>query len=843
VDEGEGRALVKCHAACATEAVVGALGLIMADLFDDRREGTTSTRRPATPRAKAPRAAMPERPLRWTHAEENVAAVHPYLDGDALAFEVVRFSKEARERGLPKCKPRYRGPDGRFYQGLGPWKGRTDAPLYREGEALEELRQGGTVYVVEGEADADALGEAGVAASCNVGGAGKFREAHAGRLAAALREGVPHARIIVVADNDAAGEKHAAEVRVKLVRAGVPADLVQIVKPAVTHEHADASDHLKAGLSLAALVPVDPASSVPDKTAELAVDGVRAPFRLLVAGVEIREEIHEAGDRPRIEWRRVCSRLEVLAVTRDEHGEEWGRLLRVQDADGRLHEWAMPMRMLAGDGTDLRAHLLALGLELEPGRKAREWLHAYLTSTKPRSRVRCVSRIGWHGRAFVLPDAVFGVAGTEPVRLQVSGAFEHAFRVAGTLEEWQRDIARLCEGNSRLVLALCAAFAAPLLALVEAESGGFHLRGASSIGKTTALLVGGSVFGGGGLRGYVRQWRATANGLEVVAVAHCDTLLCLDELSQVDAREAGAVAYMLANGAGKTRASREVTLRKVPEWRLLFLSSGELSLSDKVREDGRGRATAGQAVRIVDVPADAERELGLFEDLHGFKRPAALAIHLRGAVEKRHGVAAHAFLEAVASDLESVTVSVREARAVFVEKACPPGADGQVRRVAERFGLLAAAGELAAERRVLPWKPGSAEAGVRACFDAWLAERGTAGPAELAAGVEQVRAFFASHGSSRFEPIHDGNGDVRVPNRAGWYRNDGRGGREWLVPPNVFKAELARGFDAKTLARELVEQGHLLRDREGKTSQVVTIPGAGKVRVYRFLASVLGGDE
>ena len=97
-------------------------------------------------------------------------------------------------------------------------------------------------------------------------------------------------------------------------------------------------------------------------------------------------------------------------------------------------------------------------------------------------------------------------------------------------------------------------------------------------------------------------------------------------------------------------------------------------------------------------------------------------------------------------------------------------------------------------------------------------------------------------GSARFEPVTDG-GDVRVPNRAGWYRDDGTGRREWLVLPTVFTGELARGFDAKGLARELVERGYLIPDEAGKSAQRVTIPGAGRMRVYRFTAAVLGDGE
>ena len=140
----------------------------------------------------------------------------------------------------------------------------------------------------------------------------------------------------------------------------------------------------------------------------------------------------------------------------------------------------------------------------------------------------------------------------------------------------------------------------------------------------------GSAWGGGESGGYVRSWRATANGLEGVALGHCDALLCLDELAQIAAREAGEVAYMLANGSGKSRSARDGSARRAARWRLLFLSSGEIGLCDKVAEDGRGkRLSAGQQVRVVDIPADPGAGLGLFEELHSFSSAEVLATHLR----------------------------------------------------------------------------------------------------------------------------------------------------------------------------------------------------------------------
>ena len=59
---------------------------------------------------------------------------------------------------------------------------------------------------------------------------------------------------------------------------------------------------------------------------------------------------------------RIASRIDVVAKTRDGSGENWGRLLRWRDQEGKLHEWAMPMEALAAEQSTVRARLLAEGL-------------------------------------------------------------------------------------------------------------------------------------------------------------------------------------------------------------------------------------------------------------------------------------------------------------------------------------------------------------------------------------------------------------------------------------------------------------------------------------------------
>jgi uncharacterized protein (DUF927 family) len=85
---------------------------------------------------------------------------------------------------------------------------------------------------------------------------------------------------------------------------------------------------------------------------------------------------------------------------------------------------------------------------------------------------------------YVTPVESIGERG-ERVVFQNSHAIEPAYSVAGTADDWRDSVARLAQGNSRLVFAVSVAFAGPLANVAGEDSGGFHLRGGTSIGKST----------------------------------------------------------------------------------------------------------------------------------------------------------------------------------------------------------------------------------------------------------------------------------------------------------------------------------------------------------------------
>ncbi|HCF85849.1 MAG TPA: hypothetical protein DEV72_11675, partial [Ktedonobacter sp.] len=115
-----------------------------------------------------------------------------YDERGRVAYQSVRYEpKDFKQRQ----------PDGK-----GGWswtmKGVTLVP-YRLPELLKAAPDA-TIYIVEGEKDADRLAHAGLVATCNVGGAGKWDESY--------NRYFKGRRVVLLPDNDKAGREHAQKV-------------------------------------------------------------------------------------------------------------------------------------------------------------------------------------------------------------------------------------------------------------------------------------------------------------------------------------------------------------------------------------------------------------------------------------------------------------------------------------------------------------------------------------------------------------------------------------------------------------------------------------------------------
>jgi hypothetical protein len=155
--------------------------------------------------------------------KREIADTYQYVDKEGkLLFEAVRFNP----KGFSQRRP----------DGSGGWHWNlngVERTLYRLPAVLQQAQTGGVLYICEGEKDVHALESVGAVATCNPGGAGKWRNAY--------NELVSGAAIVIVADNDPVGLGHARDVATSL---GISHD--SIVRPA---EGKDAHDHIAAGLT------------------------------------------------------------------------------------------------------------------------------------------------------------------------------------------------------------------------------------------------------------------------------------------------------------------------------------------------------------------------------------------------------------------------------------------------------------------------------------------------------------------------------------------------------------------------------------------------------------------
>lgn len=209
VAQGRDGVLMCCQAGCGTDAVLAAVGLTMADLFD-ASESTVAA---------------------------GIAAVYPYEDEQgAPLYEVVRyFPKGFRQR-------RPDGAGGYLWNLQG-----VRRVLYRLPGVIDAVRAGRRVWVVEGERDVEALEAVGEVATTNSGGAGKWSEEFSEVFAGAV--------VTVVADADAPGRLHARDVARSL--APIARSVATVISPFAN----DARDHLDGGHGVDEFVEMDPEAS------------------------------------------------------------------------------------------------------------------------------------------------------------------------------------------------------------------------------------------------------------------------------------------------------------------------------------------------------------------------------------------------------------------------------------------------------------------------------------------------------------------------------------------------------------------------------------------------------
>lgn len=541
---------------------------------------------------------------------------------------------------------------------------------------------------------------------------------------------------------------------------------------------------------------------------------------------------------------RIAGPVWIDALTRDSQSGNWGLSVCWLDHDGHLHNRAIPKQRLHESGTVLAQELAGDGLDIIPGKE--RLLNRYLAAFEPTIRLRSVTRLGWVDQIddliFVLPNQILGRQIAEAITFQPErySPSAHTIHPEGSVETWRLEIAKRCAGNPILVFSLCAAFAAPLLEPAHMDGGGFHVHGASSRGKTTALQIATSVWGCGAdpaeasARSAIRRWNSTRNGLEGLAAASNDILLALDELGSLDADDFGRIIYDLAGGQGKVAMNVNRTLREQHAWRNLILSTGEISGQEKIQQ-GRRQGKAGQQLRFMDIPITQ----GVISETQGIE-PAAFANQLKRACGKYYGTAGPSFIDAIIHRFSN-REELRRYITTRVDTECLTLARGislpEQRRAVRKLSLVLVAGEMAREFAIVPDTLDVRQA-IQTVRDAWLNDVANR-PASVL-GARAVQSYILR----RRENFRDSHAINCVPlgarEIAGYYNTQSD---LYFFTDEVF-ADACGGHNPQSVAGELASRGLLhMNDRRYKSKQMIRQDGVThRIRFYTVKGAILDAD-
>lgn len=205
--------VLHCHAGCDRDDILAAIGLTWADVCKPREQR--------------------DEPAEWTPRGPAVA-VYDYVDEDGnLLFQVLRTADKQFSQRVPNPS-RKSGWEWRL--------GDVRRVPYRLPKVIEGVRNGDVIFIVEGEKDVHTLEAHKLVATCNPGGAGKWKREYC--------EFLRDADVTIIADRDDPGHAHARQVRDMLTGVALT---IRIVEPAAGK---DATDHFSAGKTLLDLVEI-----------------------------------------------------------------------------------------------------------------------------------------------------------------------------------------------------------------------------------------------------------------------------------------------------------------------------------------------------------------------------------------------------------------------------------------------------------------------------------------------------------------------------------------------------------------------------------------------------------
>jgi len=525
--------------------------------------------------------------------------------------------------------------------------------------------------------------------------------------------------------------------------------------------------------------------------------------------IEPSTNIHSGERIDRESW--LSNPIDVKGIGASE-AERYLILEAIPAGDMASHIEAMPMSEVGE--REGWARLRRNGLRVTAKGNLRAILADHLSQSKSNQQWSVTDSTGWQCGAYLMPDGTLIGEPATPVFFNGKSGTAKGYGVKGTPDSWRDNVAALARGNPSMMLAIGCALTAPLIGLVGADGFGVHLFGGSSSGKTTTGNAATSLYGEP--EALKLTWNSTALGLINEAAAHNDGFMPLDEIGQGSNRRAVAEsAYALFNGVGKIQGAKEGGNRDLKRWRAMAFSTGETDLESYLSAEGH-KVNAGQLVRLLNVPISKASQF------HHYADGQAHAAAMCDACNTNYGATGRAWIAFLASQKKSF---IRETALIYQCQwlaGLDASAGEQVKRVAVRFSLLETAMVLATP--FTGWPVEEAHDALQQSFNAWVNEFGMENR-EVKTWVESTDYFLQRFGKSRYLDYYNhSQREDSVKDLAGyWVTHPSGEGLIYHTWPEVFRNEIAKGFNPTAVAQGLADVGMLEKPLKGISKKTLSI--------------------
>ena len=399
-------------------------------------------------------------------------------------------------------------------------------------------------------------------------------------------------------------------------------------------------------------------------------------------------------------------------------------------------EWVSHLfeRAKVADPRALGDALLQRNADLPVDPTERAELLSELVKAQPRALKAMAAKVGWvdQKHVFVRHTGVSPIQNEGRLLCEPKWVTDarHRCKCVGDLETWKKDVASVIRWSSRFQLAAAAVFAAPLVRLVHLQPFGIVFFGFSSVGKSTAVLIAGSIQGQG-TKEAIPNWNLTFPGMQETASRLNDHALLIDETGAAELPKEKLydlmrrVTYAYAEGAEATRHSKSgfAGSKEQADAKGILITTSEHSLDALAALAGKTR-DGGEVARAFNVPATTDGNATIFDiwpkSIEAGDRKIWTAKKfslLREACPKQHGIAFAHYIEFLTNkDRDELVVEIGRDMKHFEQVLALKSDVRAVQHAARNFALIYAGGVQAIRGGLLPLKEARLCQSIKSCF-------------------------------------------------------------------------------------------------------------------------------